>query len=168
MRDGVSRAAPCTVAFVPQPPTGTVTFLFTDIEGSTRLWEERPDDMRAALTRHDQLLRAAIDGNGGYVFATGGDGFAAAFGRAADAVAAAQQAQAGIAGLELVRVRMGINTGEVHERDGDYFGSPVNRAARSWSNAPSRMNPSAGTASTFRISSSMVISVAYSTRILPA
>ena len=88
--------------------------------------------MRAALTEHDELLRAAIEHNCGYVFATGGDGFAAAFGRAADAVAAARQAQAAIAGLELVRVRMGINTdtGEVHERDGDYFGSPVNRTAR--------------------------------------
>jgi class 3 adenylate cyclase len=64
-----------------QPPSGTVTFLFTDIEGSTRLWEERPDEMRAALARHDEILRATIEGNGGYVFATGGDGFAAAFAR---------------------------------------------------------------------------------------
>jgi predicted ATPase len=112
------------------PPTGTVTFLFTDIEGSTRLWQERPDAMRAALAEHDEALRAAIEAHGGYIFATGGDGFAAAFSRAADAVAAAEQSQARLAGLSLVTVRMGLNTGEAHERDGDYFGTPVNRTAR--------------------------------------
>jgi predicted ATPase len=107
-----------------------VTFLFTDIEGSTRLWEEQPDIMRAAVAKHDELVRAVIDTNEGYVFATGGDGYAAAFARAADAVAAAGQAQVTIAGLDPIRVRMGINTGEVHERDGDYFGPAVNRTAR--------------------------------------
>jgi predicted ATPase len=107
-----------------------VTFLFSDIEGSTRLWEERPDEMRVAIAEHDARVRAAIEGNGGYVFATGGDGFAAAFGRAADAVAAAKQAQAAINDLDYIRVRMGINTGEVQERGGDYFGPPVNRTAR--------------------------------------
>ena len=112
------------------PPTGTVTFLFTDIEGSTRLWDERPDEMRAALTEHDALVRAAIDAHGGYVFSTGGDGFAAAFSRAADAVDAAAKAQAELAGHPLINVRMGIHTGEAHERDGDYFGPAVNRAAR--------------------------------------
>ena len=71
-------------------PTGTVTFLFTDIEGSTRLWEERPDEMRAALAEHDALLRAVIDAHGGYVFSTGGDGFAAAFSRAHHAIDAAK------------------------------------------------------------------------------
>ena len=64
------------------PPTGTVTFLFTDIEGSTRLWEERPDEMRAALAEHDAIVRSAIEAHGGYVFSTGGDGFAAASARA--------------------------------------------------------------------------------------
>jgi predicted ATPase len=107
-----------------------VTFLFTDIEGSTRLWEEQPDVMRAAVARHDELLRAVIEANEGYVFATGGDGLAVAFARAADAVAAAEQAQAAIARLDPISVRMGINTGEAHERDGDYFGPAVNRTAR--------------------------------------
>ena len=60
-------------------PTGTVTFLFTDIEGSTRLWEERPVEMRGALAEHDAIVRGAIDAHGGYVFSTGGDGFAVAF-----------------------------------------------------------------------------------------
>ena len=111
-------------------PSGTVTFLFTDLEGSTRLWEERPEEMRAALVEHDAIVRSAVDANEGYVFSTGGDGFGVAFRRAADAVAAAEQAQAGLAAHPLLRVRMGINTGEVHERDGDYFGPPVNRTAR--------------------------------------
>ena len=111
-------------------PTGTVTFLFTDIEGSTRLWEERPDEMRAALAVHDALVRAAIDEHSGYVFSTGGDGFAAAFSRAHDAIGAARKAQSALADRPLLRVRMGIHTGEVQERDGDYFGPPVNRAAR--------------------------------------
>jgi predicted ATPase len=112
------------------PPSGTVTFLFTDIEGSTRLWEERPDEMRVLVATHDERFRAAIEANGGHVFATGGDGFAAAFGRAADAVAAAEQCQAALADLPDLKVRMGINTGEVDERGGDYFGPPVNATAR--------------------------------------
>jgi predicted ATPase len=107
-----------------------VTFLFTDMEGSTRRWEEDPDAMRVAVARHDEVVRGAIEANGGYVFATGGDGFAAAFSRAADAVTAAQAAQAALAAVDAVSVRMGINTGEVHERDGDYFGPAVNRTAR--------------------------------------
>jgi len=69
------------------PPTGTVTFLFTDIEGSTRLWEQDPDAMREALARHDVLLRKAIEAYAGYVFKTVGDAFCAAFARAPDALA---------------------------------------------------------------------------------
>jgi predicted ATPase len=107
-----------------------VTFLFTDMEGSTRRWEEDPDAMRLAVAKHDEVVRGAIEANGGYVFATGGDGFAAAFSRAADAVAAAQAAQAALAEVDDIAVRIGINTGEVHERDGDYFGPAVNRTAR--------------------------------------
>src|SRR5262245_49081745 len=75
-------------------PSGTITFLFTDIEGSTRLWEEHPDAMRLALARHDALLRAAIETNGGVVFKTIGDAFCAAFptaDRALDAALAIQQ-----------------------------------------------------------------------------
>ncbi len=111
-------------------PSGTVTFLFTDIEGSTRLWEESPDEMRAALAEHDGLLRAAFEAHEGSVFATGGDGFAVVFGRARDAVAAAAEAQASLADHPIIKVRMGVHTGEAEERDGDYFGPAVNRAAR--------------------------------------
>lgn len=116
-------------------PSGTVTFLFTDIEGSTRLWESQADSMRRSLERHDALLRAAVDDHGGYVFSTGGDGIGVAFARAGDAVAAAVEAQEAL-GAEPwpdgapLRVRMGLHSGETAERDGDYFGTAVNRAAR--------------------------------------
>jgi predicted ATPase/class 3 adenylate cyclase len=116
-------------------PTGTVTFLFTDIEGSTQLWEAAPEEMRTALARHDALLRASIERHGGYVFSTGGDGFGAAFARPAEATVAASGAQAALADEEwpahaTIRVRMGLHTGAAEERDGDYFGPAVNRAAR--------------------------------------
>ncbi|HKY14115.1 MAG TPA: adenylate/guanylate cyclase domain-containing protein [Microthrixaceae bacterium] len=116
-------------------PSGTVTFLFTDIVNSTVMWDRHPDVMSAALARHDELLRRAIEAHGGYVFTTGGDGFGAAFSRAEEAVSAAREAQTelcAVAADDLVpiRVRMGIHTGEVSERDGDYFGMPVNVAAR--------------------------------------
>jgi predicted ATPase/class 3 adenylate cyclase/DNA-binding CsgD family transcriptional regulator len=116
-------------------PSGTVTFVFTDVEGSTSRWERLPDAMRAALALHDKIVRSAIGGHDGVVFATAGDGFAAAFARANSAVAAAIEAQVDLAaadwpeGLSL-KVRMGVHTGECHERGGDYFGSAVNRAAR--------------------------------------
>ena len=116
-------------------PTGTVTFMFTDVEGSTAHWERHPAEMQPALAAHDEVLRSVIERNGGAVFATGGDGFAAAFGRADSAVAAAVDAQRALAGLSWpggleLRVRVGLHTGESHERDGDYFGPAVNRAAR--------------------------------------
>jgi predicted ATPase/class 3 adenylate cyclase len=116
-------------------PSGTVTFLFTDVEGSTRLWETAPSAMDTAIERHHQLLSAVVEAHGGYVFATGGDGFAVAFTRAGDAIAAAVEAQVALADEAwpadaVIRVRMGLHTGEVVERDGDYFGSAVNRAAR--------------------------------------
>ena len=116
-------------------PTGTVTFLFTDIVGSTRLWDEHPGAMPEALGRHDAIVRAAIGAHGGFVFSTGGDGVGAAFQRAGEAVAAAVDAQRTFqaelwpAGVNLW-VRMGIHTGEAQERDGDYFGPPLNKAAR--------------------------------------
>jgi predicted ATPase/class 3 adenylate cyclase len=117
------------------PPSGTVTFLFTDIEGSTRLWEATPDAMSEALERHDSIVRSVIESAGGYVFSTGGDGFAAAFARAGDAIGAAVEAQRVLSGEESaktapIRVRMGLHTGEADERDGGYFGAVVNRAAR--------------------------------------
>src|ERR1700751_2525776 len=117
------------------PPTGTVSFLFTDIEGSTRLWDEHPESMREALALHDPIVRRTIEASRGYVFATGGDGFAAAFQRVRDALRAAVGAQGSLedvawpAGV-LLRVRMGLHTGEAEERHGDYLGSAVNRAAR--------------------------------------
>jgi class 3 adenylate cyclase len=100
-----------------------VTFLFTDIEGSTGLWEAAPAAMRAALARHDEILCSSIEAKGGYVFATGGDGFAAAFGRAVDGLAAAGDAQAALAAEAwpegaTLRVRIGLHTGEINERDG--------------------------------------------------
>jgi predicted ATPase/class 3 adenylate cyclase len=112
-----------------------VTFVFTDIEGSTRLWEEHPVEMQGALARHDEILRSAIERHGGFVFSTAGDAFAAAFGRVGDALAAVGDAQQALSRAEWpspepLRVRMGVHTGEAQERDGDYFGPAVNRAAR--------------------------------------
>ena len=73
---------------MPELPTGTVTFLFTDIEGSTKLWERYPNGMKTALARHDEILRAAIETHGGYVFKTVGDVFCAAFAPASDSLGA--------------------------------------------------------------------------------
>lgn len=89
-------------------PSGTVTFLFTDIEGSTRRWEADPDGMRAALAAHDDVLRAAVDANGGWLFKHTGDGVCAVFTSARAAVDAAVDAQR-LLGLP---VRMGVATGE--------------------------------------------------------
>jgi predicted ATPase/class 3 adenylate cyclase len=115
---------------VARVPTGTVTFLFTDMEGSTRRWEDDPDVMQEALARHDTIVRAAVDAHDGYVFATGGDGFAVAFALPVDAIAAATSAQIALSAAQLPPVRMGVHTGEAHERGGDYFGPTVNRSAR--------------------------------------
>jgi predicted ATPase/class 3 adenylate cyclase len=108
------------------PPSGVVTFLFTDIEGSTRRWEADAQSMRAALLAHDEVLRTAIEGHGGFLFSHTGDGVVAAFASPKSAVDAAVDAQRK---LELP-VRMGIATGEAELRDGDYFGTVLNRAAR--------------------------------------
>ena len=116
-------------------PSGTVTFLFTDLEGSSRLWEQHPDAMRSALARHDEIISDAIASHGGHVVKTTGDGFHAAFTTAADALRAATDAQAALAAASWdatgpLLVRMGLHTGEAQQRDGDYFGTAVNRAAR--------------------------------------
>src|SRR5215469_11758132 len=118
-------------------PSGTITFLFTDIEGSTILWEEQPDTMRLALARHDALLRAAIETNGGTVFKTIGDAFCAAFPTAPQALEAALSAQqslhqvkAGVGSDLRLKVRMALHTGAADQREGDYFGPPLNRVAR--------------------------------------
>ncbi|HXY91985.1 MAG TPA: adenylate/guanylate cyclase domain-containing protein, partial [Acidimicrobiia bacterium] len=116
-------------------PSGTVTFLFTDLEGSTRLWEDHPEAMHGALARHDEILRAAIAVHDGHVVKTTGDGVHAAFAEAPAAVLAARDAQLALAAEPWaatgpLKVRMGVHTGHAEARDGDYYGSSVNRAAR--------------------------------------
>ena len=116
-------------------PTGTVTFLFSDIEGSTARWERDRDAMGPALARHDGLMRAAMEARGAYVFKTMGDKFCAAFATAADAIAAALDAQRALAAadfsaVEGIHVRMALHSGSADERSGDYFGPTVNRVAR--------------------------------------
>ena len=111
-----------------------VTFLFTDVEGSTRLWAADKNAMSASLLVHDAILRAAIEGNGGYVFTTAGDSFAAAFGRASDAVRATSESQSALTNATwpgpALKVRMGLHLSEAEERSDDYFGPVVNTAAR--------------------------------------
>ena len=116
-------------------PTGTVTFLFTDLEGSTRLWEQYPEAMKDALARHDEILRDAIASNRGHVVKGRGDGVHAAFATADSAVRAALAAQRALTdetweSTGALRVRMGVHTGPAEQRDGDYYGTAVNRAAR--------------------------------------
>jgi predicted ATPase/class 3 adenylate cyclase len=110
-------------------------FLFTDLESSTRLWEEHPQEMRSALARHDQILQEAVASGPGRVVKTTGDGIMAVFSSVAAAVKACVDAQTAIAAYPWptprpLKVRMGIHTGEAEERAADYFGSTVNRAAR--------------------------------------
>src|SRR6516165_7511758 len=112
-------------------PSGTVTFLFTDIEGRTSLWEHYPVPMRQALALHDALLRATIESHHGHVFKSVGDAFCAAFPTAPDALAAARAAQIALLAQDwtrvgALRVRMALHTGAAEERDGDYFGPPLN------------------------------------------
>src|SRR5947207_274527 len=110
--------------------TGTVTFLFTDIEGSTRLWEEQTEAMHRDLAHHDALLRAAIERHQGHVFKTVGDAFYAAFPEPHGAVEAALQAQRGLCReLPHVHVRMAVHIGAAQERDGDYFGPALNHVS---------------------------------------
>lgn len=116
-------------------PSGTVTFLFTDIEGSTKRWEHQPEAMAKAVARHDQIMREAIHKHNGHVFKTVGDAFCAVFPSADEALAASVDAQKAIAAepwgeIGPIRVRMGLHTGEAEERDADYFGPTVNRVAR--------------------------------------
>jgi len=119
----------------PDLPTGTVTFLFTDLEGSTRLWEECPDTMGDALARHDEILREAVNHHGGAIVKTTGDGVHAAFTSARAGIDAALAAQRRLQDTDWATpvpllVRMGLNSGEAELRDGDYYGQSVNRAAR--------------------------------------
>lgn len=141
MRSTDSRPTPLLL------PTDTATFLFTDIEGSTTLWEQDPDAMRVALARHDALMRDAIGSNHGCIVKSTGDGVHAVFAVAADAIAAgvalqralqclpatvgkAHTAGSGTGLLVTLKVRAGMHAGAAELRDGDYFGGTVNRAAR--------------------------------------
>jgi len=123
------------VEVVVKLPTGTVTFLFTDLEASTRLWEQHPGAMQAALARHDALLTEAVAKHGGQVVKSTGDGLHAVFATADAGMAAAVAGQRAL-GAEPwgptgeLRVRMGLHTGVAEQRGGDYFGPVLNRAAR--------------------------------------
>lgn len=134
---GPQRLAP--PASQPHPPAlpgrDMPTFLFTDIEGSTRLWEEYPQVMPASLAQHDALLHATIARHGGAVVKGTGDGLIAIFDQATDALAAAVSAQHALLGAIWpvsgpIQVRMALHSGAAHLRDGDYFGPTLNRAAR--------------------------------------
>ena len=118
-------------------PAGTVTFLFTDIEGSTKLWEQYPEAMKTALARHDEILRQTIEEHRGHIIKTTGDGVHAAFGTALDGVSAALNAQQAFYAAKWneinphhVKIRIGLHTGEAEARAGDYYGPTLNRAAR--------------------------------------
>jgi predicted ATPase/class 3 adenylate cyclase len=120
---------------LPDKASRTLTFLFTDLEGSTRLWERFPQAMKRALERHDSILRTAVTAAGGRVVKTTGDGLMAVFGSATEAVRACLAAQRGLVEepwpeTGLLRVRMGLHSGEAQPRGDDYFGPAVIRGAR--------------------------------------
>jgi predicted ATPase/class 3 adenylate cyclase len=116
-------------------PAGTVTFLFADVEDSARLWDNYPEEMRQVLAREDAILRTAIAPAGGYVFKSAADQYCVAFATAESAVSAALTAQLALRGEHWpdavpARFRLALHTGAADERDGDYFGPPLNRIAR--------------------------------------
>jgi class 3 adenylate cyclase len=116
-------------------PSGTVTFLFSDVVGSTRLWATDSDAMSAAQRIHDQIFSESIAKFHGHIFATAGDSFAAAFARASAAVDCAEAIQQSLAEVDwgtwpALSVRIGLHQGEAEERDDNYFGPVVNQAAR--------------------------------------
>lgn len=121
----------------PTLPLGTVTFLFTDVAGSTALWEEAPDAMSAAMRRHDDLIAASIEAAGGSLVRPRGEGDSrfAVFARASDAITAAVAVQRAMCTEAWqtprpVELRIAVHTGETELRDGDYYGTAVNRCAR--------------------------------------
>ena len=120
---------------MPALPAGTVTFLFTDIEGSTRMMQAHPVQMGNALARHHELLRQAVESHGGIVFETLGDGVYAAFARASDGVRAALKGQQLVEAedwgeIGAMHVRMGLHTGDVEVRGEHYFGPALFRCSR--------------------------------------
>lgn len=119
----------------PHIPSGAVTFLFTDIQDSTTLWEQFPYEMKSSLARHDAIVRQGIEAYGGYIFKTAGDMFCAAFSSAADALSAGLSAQRTLSTEHWttpmpLRVRMAIHTGPAEMREGDYFGATLNHLGR--------------------------------------
>jgi class 3 adenylate cyclase len=116
--------------------TAPLTFLFTDLENSTDLWEQHPEEMRLALPRHDEIMRAAVEQNTGQIVKTTGDGVHAVFESVVDGLIAALAGQRSVhvetwpEEIGPLKVRMGLHTGESQERDGDYYGPELNRAAR--------------------------------------
>jgi class 3 adenylate cyclase len=119
----------------PDAPAGTVTLLFTDIESSSAQWEADPANMRAAVRRHDEILREVVDAAGGGVFKQVGDGVCAAFSTAVAGLGAAVEARQRLQDEpwplpDRLRVRMGLHTGVMTPIADDYLGPPVNRAAR--------------------------------------
>jgi predicted ATPase/class 3 adenylate cyclase len=124
-----------TIAAMGEQVAGTLTFVFTDIEGSTRRWQRHGDAMRDALERHDSIVADVIEGAGGRIFKHTGDGVCAVFGSSSAAVEAAVELQRRIAAddwtsVDGIEVRIAVHTGEATSRDGDYFGPALNRAAR--------------------------------------
>ena len=121
---------------IPQEyPSGIVTFLFTDLEDSTRLWEEFPAEMKIALARHDAILTSQVNEGNGMIVKTTGDGLHAVFSSPQDAIEVVVAAQLALKSenwdeTEPLRVRMALHSGEAEQRGGDYYGSVVNRAAR--------------------------------------
>ena len=116
-------------------PPGTAAYLFTDVVGSTRLWEQHPEQMQGALARHDAIMRTAFGRHGGEVFSIAGDSFGAAFATASAAVTAAVEIQTELAGEDWpdpieIRPRIGVHVGPSTRRAGNFFGTDVNRAAR--------------------------------------
>ncbi len=116
-------------------PSGTVSFLFTDIQGSTKLWQNETSRMRRALARHDELLKKAVEIHSGRVFKTVGDAVCASFPTAMDALEAMVDAQLAVRNEAWdlpspLKIRAAIHTGEAEERDDDYFGPALNRVAR--------------------------------------
>jgi class 3 adenylate cyclase len=135
LRPTVDGEEPLALQDRPLPTTGTLTFLLTDIEGSTRRWAEHPEAMSVGLVRHDELLRGAIESHGGGIFKHTGDGVSAVFATPYDALAGAVAAQQSLhtepwGAIGDLPVRMGIHIGRAEYRMSDYFGPTLNRVAR--------------------------------------
>ncbi|HEX5862981.1 MAG TPA: adenylate/guanylate cyclase domain-containing protein, partial [Casimicrobiaceae bacterium] len=118
-----------------QASPGVITYLFTDIEGSARLWEEEPERMRPALARHDAITKAAVERHRGTIVKMAGDGVHAAFNDPLDALGATLELQQAVGdpdttGRLALRIRCGLHAGVDERRDNDFFGRAVNRAAR--------------------------------------